>query len=139
MGAQYSGYIEFKAKGAPLAFVFPATGVPAVPETYGIVADGPHPNAAELFMDWFLSPVGQQALGEALLLHSPRADVPAPAGGVRAQGHEAADPGRLERLREGPAGVRQGVGPHRRRAALRADLAVACPEASCGRASTGRR
>jgi iron(III) transport system substrate-binding protein len=82
MGAQYSGYIEFKAKGAPLAFVFPDTGVPAVSETYGIVADGPHPNAAELFMDWFLSPVGQQALAEALLLHSPRADVPAPAGSV---------------------------------------------------------
>jgi iron(III) transport system substrate-binding protein len=82
MGAQYSGYIEFKAKGAPLAFVFPETGVPAVSETYGIVADGPHPNAAQLFMDWFLSPVGQQALAEALLLHSPRDDVPAPAGSV---------------------------------------------------------
>ena len=82
MGAQYSGYIEFKAKGAPLAFVFPETGVPAVPETYGIVADGPHPNAAELFMDWFLSPIGQQALSDALLLHSPRPDVPAPAGSV---------------------------------------------------------
>ena len=41
MGAQYSGYIEFKAKGAPLAFVFPETGVPAVPETYGIVAGRP--------------------------------------------------------------------------------------------------
>jgi len=82
MGAQYSGYIEFKAKGAPLAFVFPETGVPAVSETYGIVADGPHPNAAQLFMDWFLSPVGQQALAEALLLHSPSEDVPAPAGSV---------------------------------------------------------
>ena len=82
MGAQYSGYIEFKAKGAPLAFVFPATGVPAVSETYGIVAEGPHPNAAELFMDWFLSPIGQQALSDALLLHSPRPDVPAPAGSV---------------------------------------------------------
>ncbi|MBV8169498.1 MAG: extracellular solute-binding protein [Alphaproteobacteria bacterium] len=82
MGAQYSGYIEFKAKGAPLAFVFPETGVPAVSETYGIVAEGPHPNAAQLFMDWFLSPIGQQALAEALLLHSPRDDVPPPAGGV---------------------------------------------------------
>ena len=41
MGAQYSGYIEFKAKGAPLAFVFPETGVPAVSETYGIVAGRP--------------------------------------------------------------------------------------------------
>ena len=80
MGAQYSGYIEFKAKGAPLAFVFPETGVPAVPETYGIVDQAPHPNAAELFMDWFLSPVGQKALAEALLLHSPRSDVPPPGG-----------------------------------------------------------
>ncbi len=82
MGAQYSGYLEFRAKGAPLAFVFPQTGVPAVPETYGIVSDGPHPNAAQLFMDWFLSPIGQKALSEALLLHSPRDDVPPPAGGV---------------------------------------------------------
>ncbi len=82
MGAQYSGYIEFKAKGAPLAFVFPDTGVPAVSETYGIVAEGPHPNTAELFMDWFLSPIGQKALSDALLLHSPRDDVPAPAGSV---------------------------------------------------------
>ena len=82
MGAQYSGYIEFKAKGAPLAFVFPDTGVPSVPETYGIVDQAPHPNAAELFMDWFLSPIGQKALAEALLLHSPRADVPAPGGSV---------------------------------------------------------
>jgi iron(III) transport system substrate-binding protein len=82
MGAQYSGYIEFKAKGAPLAFVFPDTGVPAVQETYGIVSEAPHPNAAELFMDWFLAPVGQQALSDALLLHSPRDDVPAPAGSV---------------------------------------------------------
>ena len=81
MGAQYSGYIEFKAKGAPLAFVFPETGVPAVPETYGIVANAPHPAAAELFMDWFLAPVGQKALADALLLHSPRDDVPAPGVG----------------------------------------------------------
>jgi len=81
MGAQYSGFIEFKNKGAPLAFVFPETGMPTVSETYGIVADGPHPNAANLFMDWFLSPIGQQALAEALLLHSPREDVPAPTGG----------------------------------------------------------
>ena len=118
MGAQYSGYIEFKAKGAPLAFVFPETGVPAVSETYGIVQDGPHPNAAELFMDWFLAPVGQQALADALLLHSPR-ERRAGAGRQRAaQGHEAALPGRLERLREGSSGLRQGMGPHRRRAAL---------------------
>ncbi len=82
MGAQYSGAVEFTAKGAPIGFVFPATGVPAVSETYGIVADGPHPNAAQLFMDWFLSPIGQKALADALALHSPREDVPPPPGAV---------------------------------------------------------
>src|SRR4030095_8991876 len=82
MGAQYSGYIEFKAECARWAFVVREPGLPAVPETYGIVADGPHPNAAELFMDWFLSPIGQQALSDALLLHSPRPHVPAPAVSV---------------------------------------------------------
>jgi iron(III) transport system substrate-binding protein len=82
MGAQYSGTVEFTAKGAPIGFVFPALGLPAVSETYGIVADGPHPNAAQLFMDWFLSPVGQKALADALALHSPREDVPPPEGAV---------------------------------------------------------
>lgn len=82
MGAQYSGYVEFKAKGAPLGFSFPKTGVPAVPETYGIVDQAPHPNAAELFMDWYLSPVGQKASADALMLHSPRDDVPPPPGAI---------------------------------------------------------
>jgi iron(III) transport system substrate-binding protein len=80
--AQYSGYLEFKAKGAPIEFVYPATGLPATPETWGIIADGPHPNAGNLFMDWFLSPVGQKANGDALFLNSAREDVPPPAGGV---------------------------------------------------------
>ena len=82
MGAQYSGYLEFKAKGAPVAFVFPETGVPTVSQTWGLVADGPNPNAGELFLDWFLSPVGQKAYSAALLLHSPREDVPPPANGL---------------------------------------------------------
>ena len=118
MGAQYSGYIEFKAKGAPLAFVFPETGVPAVSETYGIVQDGPHPNAAELFMDWFLAPgrpAGAQRRPAAAFAAHRRAG----AGRQRAaQGHEAPVPGRLERLREGSSRLRQGMGPHRRRTAL---------------------
>jgi iron(III) transport system substrate-binding protein len=80
--AQYSGYIEFKRKGAPLEFVVPARGVPAGPEVWGIVENAPHPNAARLFLDWFLSPVGQQPFMEALFMHSPRVDVPAPPGAV---------------------------------------------------------
>jgi iron(III) transport system substrate-binding protein len=82
--AQYSGYLEFKAKGAPIEFVYPAAGLPAGPETYGLVSNAPHPNAAHLFMDWLLSVPGQTALSAALFLNSPRSDVPAPGGGVRA-------------------------------------------------------
>jgi iron(III) transport system substrate-binding protein len=80
--AQYSGYLEFKAKGAPIAFVYPAIGLPAGPETYGLVSNAPHPDAARLFMDWLLSVPGQTALSSALFLNSARSDVPPPTGGV---------------------------------------------------------
>jgi iron(III) transport system substrate-binding protein len=79
--AQYSGYLEWKAKGAPIAFNAPPDGLPATPETWGLVADAPHPNAARLYMDWFLSVEGQKANGEGLFLHSMRPDAPAPPGG----------------------------------------------------------
>lgn len=82
--AQYSGFLQFSAKGAPIAFVYPADGLPAGPETWGLVSDGPHPAAAELFMDWFLSVPGQKALEAALFVNSARPDVPPPPGGVDA-------------------------------------------------------
>ncbi len=78
--AQYSGFLEFKRKGAPLEFVLPARGVVAGPEVWGIVDNAPHPNAARLFLDWFLSPVGQKPFIDALLMHSPRTDVAPPPG-----------------------------------------------------------
>ena len=80
--AQYSGYLEFKAKGAPVEFVYPPDGLPAGPETWGLINEAPHPEAARLFMDWLLSVKGQKALGDALFLNSARADVPPPPGGV---------------------------------------------------------
>lgn len=79
---QYSGYLEWKAKGAPVAFNVPPDGMPATPEAWGLVADGPHPNAARLYLDWFLSAAGQKANEDGLYLHSMRADVPAPPGGL---------------------------------------------------------
>ena len=82
MAAQYSGYVEFKAKGAPLAFVAPATGMPAAQQSVGIVAQGPNPNAAELFLDWLLGVPGQKAYSEISLNHSPREDVPPPPGAL---------------------------------------------------------
>ena len=82
MAAQYSGFIEFKAKGAPVAFVFPPAGAPATQQSLGVVAEAPHPNAAELFLDWYLSPAGQKTYAEVLFNHSPREDVAPPPGGM---------------------------------------------------------
>ncbi len=78
--AQYSGYLDFKKKGAPLEYVLPATGAVAGPEVWGIVDQAPHPNAARLFLDWFLSPAGQKPFIDALFMHAARPDVAPPAG-----------------------------------------------------------
>ncbi len=91
--------------------------MPAVPETYGIVADSPHPNAAKLFMDWFLSPVGQKALAEALALHSPREDVPPPPGAVPLTKMKLLVPADWTPSRRTARALPRN-GPHRRRAAL---------------------
>ena len=80
--AQYAGYLEWKAKGAPVAFVIPEAGLPATPETWGLPTNGPHPNAARLFLDWLLSPIGQKAIGDYLYLHAIRNDAPPPPGGL---------------------------------------------------------
>lgn len=80
MAAQYSGFVEYKAKGAPLVFVAPVTGLPSAQQSVGLVANGPSPNAAELYMDWFLSPLGQKAYADVLYNHSPREDVAPPPG-----------------------------------------------------------
>ena len=80
--AQYSGYLQFKAKGAPIAFVNPTEGVIAAPSLTGIVAEAPHPEAAHLFMDWFAGIPGQTAYRDATSLYSLRTDVPPPPGGV---------------------------------------------------------
>lgn len=80
--AQYSAYLLAKAKGAPVAFVFPEEGMTTTAGVVGLVADAPHPNAAQLFMDWFLSVPGQKAYDEITLLNSPRTDAPPPPGGL---------------------------------------------------------
>ena len=81
MTAQYSGYLIMKAKGAPVEFVIPPEGLVATPQPYGLVNEAPHPEAARLFMDWFLGLPGQTAAVAALYYHSPRTDVPPPPGG----------------------------------------------------------
>jgi iron(III) transport system substrate-binding protein len=80
--AQYSAYLLAKAKGAPIEFVFPEEGLTLTPGVLGLVADAPHPNAAQLFMDWFLSVTGQKTYDEITSLNSPRSDAPPPPGGM---------------------------------------------------------
>ena len=78
--AQYSGFLDYRQKGAPLEYVLPTKGAVAGPEVWGIVDNAPHPNAARLFLDWFLSPAGQKPFIEALFMHAARPDVAPPAG-----------------------------------------------------------
>ena len=52
--------IREKANGAPVEFVFPAEGVSAVTEPVAILATARNPEAAKAFVDFLLSPAGQQ-------------------------------------------------------------------------------
>ncbi|OQM76046.1 ABC transporter substrate-binding protein [Manganibacter manganicus] len=82
VSAQYSGYLLYKHKGAPMEMVLPPGGLPAGPEIWGVIKEASHPEAARLFLDWFLSPLGQRIQADNVFLHSPRADVAPPPGGV---------------------------------------------------------
>lgn len=83
--AEYAGYLLVKAKGAPVAFVAPADGLPATPALCGIADKAPKPEAARLFIDWFMSPRGQAHQQNNSYLHygSMRKDAPPMPGGWR--------------------------------------------------------
>ncbi|MER3407359.1 MAG: hypothetical protein C4292_00615 [Nitrososphaera sp.] len=78
--AQYNNYLEFKERRAPINFVVPQEGLVVSPFTIGIVDRAPHPEAAKLFVDWLLSPVGQRTYVRITYYHSARKDVPPPPG-----------------------------------------------------------
>ena len=79
--AQYSNYLLAKEKGAPIVFVVPAEGLLVTPSVLGVVDHAPHPEAARLFVDWFLGVPGQTAMTRTTHHHSVRSDVPPPPGG----------------------------------------------------------
>jgi ABC-type Fe3+ transport system substrate-binding protein len=66
-----------KQEGKPIEFAFPKSEtMPVFYITAGIFKDAPHPNAAKLFLTWFMGKEQQSKLGT----FSPRTDVPPPAG-----------------------------------------------------------
>jgi iron(III) transport system substrate-binding protein len=79
--AQYSGYLVFRAKGAPIAFVRPEEGMVVSPGVMGVVDHAPHPEAARLFLDWYIGVPGQTMMTKVVQNYSARADVPPPPGG----------------------------------------------------------
>ncbi|CAM5189247.1 ABC transporter substrate-binding protein [Bosea thiooxidans] len=71
--------IREKAKGAPVAFVFPSEGVSAVSEPVAILKTTKNPEAAKAFIDFLLSKDGQElALKQGYVAAHP--DVALPAG-----------------------------------------------------------
>lgn len=69
-----------QAKGLPINTIFPADGVFVSLMPIAMLASATHPNAAKLFIDWCLSPPGQQLLanvGAGPVLDSPDIKWPA--------------------------------------------------------------
>lgn len=66
--------------GAPVTVVYPEEGTPTFPYAVSKVAGSPHPNAAELYMNWVNSYCGLNAAVEAMATYTPHPDTPPPPG-----------------------------------------------------------
>jgi iron(III) transport system substrate-binding protein len=71
-----------KAKGAPVAIVYPSEGSPLVAGGSGVMRDAPHPNAARLFISFLFSREGQQLLVDKGHLRSFHPNIVEPADRV---------------------------------------------------------
>jgi len=72
-----SSVAEVKRAGQPIESVFSEDdATPLFTLTAGIFKDAPHPNAAKLFLTWYMAKEQQSRIG----VFSARADVPPPAG-----------------------------------------------------------
>jgi iron(III) transport system substrate-binding protein len=71
--------IREAAAGAPIGFVFPEEGVSAVTEPVAILSTAQNPEAAKAFVDFLLSPEGQQLAADMGYLPAHPAITP-PAG-----------------------------------------------------------
>jgi iron(III) transport system substrate-binding protein len=68
-----------KLQGKPTNYLFPDEGVPVEQGAVGILKDAPHPNAAILFYDWWISAEGQKILVDGGK-YSSRSDLQPPPG-----------------------------------------------------------
>jgi len=67
---------ELQSKGAPVKLVYPEEGTPCTNDYTSLVAKAPHPNAAKLFIDFYASKEGTNALAASLMTYVVRPDVP---------------------------------------------------------------
>lgn len=71
-----SVYARFAAEGAPIRAIAINDGTVLSVLTTAAYAGAPHPNAAKVFINWFLSPEGQTIFGKNATVASVRKDVP---------------------------------------------------------------
>jgi iron(III) transport system substrate-binding protein len=64
--------------GAPIRLLDLKEGHLAKPMKWGLIKNAPHPNAAMVYMNWFLSKEGQELVTKETGLESVRNDVPSP-------------------------------------------------------------
>ncbi len=70
-----SVYARFAAEGAPIRAIAINDGTVLSVLTTAAYAGAPHPNAAKVFINWFLSPEGQTIFGKNATVASVRKDV----------------------------------------------------------------
>ncbi len=77
LGANAGNLAQLSKAGSPLKILaFPDTPLVGNPLTLGILKAAPHPNAALVFTNWFLSKEGQDVAGRLDQHRSVRKDVP---------------------------------------------------------------
>ena len=80
-------------QGAPVQEVYPTEGVPFVNYPMMLMAAAPHPQAAELFGNWYLSKSAQTELARVRGVYSFRPDVPPAPGNPPLTGLNLWNPG----------------------------------------------
>lgn len=82
LGAPLNEYdvLRFKRQGAPIECIFPKDEVAMTVRPVTIPKNAPHPNAAQLFLNWRLSDEGQKLMQDQIGYRSVRQGFPSPAG-----------------------------------------------------------